>query len=241
MPMAYENELDDIVTYQPQLIGLLNRIRDAHVLLTITLPGDKHFYSSAIIDVQPDSNTLILDELYPRTGHHKVIPGNVWHVQTRLNGIDTQFDCYVEEIETSSGVAAYHTHIPESIAYYQRRQQFRAPIDFQHDIFVRLEARPGKYVIGQVFDISLNGIGLHFDSTAGLVLEEHKHYKDVSIELPGFQPFPATLEIRSIRLDKTESVLVVGTQLIGVHQRDSRQIQRYVAQLDRQARQNRRQ
>lgn len=239
--MDYDNDLEDIVTYQPQILGLLNRIRDAHVLLTITIPGDKHFYSSAIIDVEPDNNNLILDELYPRTGHHKITPGSIIHVQTRLNGIDTQFDCNIEQIETASGVASYHAPIPESIAYYQKRKQFRATINYQHEIFVRLEARPGKYVIGQVFDISLTGLGLHFDTTAGLVLEEKKQYREVSIELPGFQPFQVTLEIRSIRMNKTESLLVVGTQFINVHQRDSRQIQRYVAMLDRQARQNRRQ
>jgi c-di-GMP-binding flagellar brake protein YcgR len=238
--MSQEHDLEDIITYAPQILGLLNRIRDAHILLSVTLENDKRQYSSALLETLTDDNILVLDELYPRTGHHKVIPGSTLHVQTRLNGVATQFDCHIESIEESSGVAAYHAQLPESIAYYQKRQQFRAQLDFEHEIFVRIEPRPGKVVMGQVFDISLNGLGLHFDTTAGLNLENGQQYAGIAIELPGCHPFLTTLEIRSMRLDKTESMLIVGAQFLDLPQRDQRQIQRYVAMLDRQARQNRR-
>lgn len=239
--MSYETDLDDIITYQPQIHGILTRLRDAHVLLNVTLPGDKQFYSSAIIDVQPDNNSLVLDELYPKSGHSKLNANSIIHIQTRLKGIDTQFDCHIEHIENDSGIAAYHVQIPETVAYYQKRQQFRAPINYQHDVFIQLEVRPGKTVLGQVFDISTSGLGLHFDPAAGVLLEKARQYKKVNIELPGSQPFTATLEICSIRLDKSERLLVVGTRILNINQRDERQIQRYVAMLDRQARQNRRQ
>lgn len=231
---------DDIIQYPPQIVGLLNRIRDAHLLLSINMDNDQQLYSSALIDTNPEQNSMLLDELYPRDGHEKIQPGTILHVQTRLKGVDTQFDCEVSAIEESSGIAAYQVVIPESVAYYQKRKQFRAQLHRQNDVLLRLKAPSGKEVIGQVFDVCLNGIGLHMDPTAGLVIEKKQQYKDVVINFPDCPSFSATLEIRSMRLNKAGTTLIVGTQFKNMPQKDKRHIQRYVATLDRQARQNRR-
>ncbi|MGD8483615.1 MAG: flagellar brake protein [Thioalkalispiraceae bacterium] len=235
----YESQ-DDIVEYPPQILGLLNRVRDTHLLLSVRLENDKQLYSSAIIDTYPEQNSMLLDELYPKTGHDKIVAGMLLQVQTRLKGVDMQFECRVNSIESSSDIAAYRVNIPDSLAYYQRRQQFRAPISQQADIYLRLQPQGSKAVIGQIFDVSLNGIGLHFDPTAGLVLEEKQTISDVKIDFPDCSPFSASLEIRSMRLNKAGNTLIVGTQFIKLPQKDQRQVQRYVAALDRQARQNRR-
>ena len=79
-----------------------------------------------------------------------------------------------------------------------------------------------------MFDVSLNGIGLHFDPTAGLVLEEKQQLKDVVIDFPDCTPFSATLEIRSIRLNRPGTTLIVGTRFLDLQHKDERQVQQSI-------------
>lgn len=238
--MTKEPTNDDIISYDAQILGILNRIRDAHLLLTATIPQEKSFYSTALIDVLPEQHSLILDELLPREGHEKLTTGSTLNIHTRLKGVDTEFSVEVTKIEHGNGIASYFVGIPQHIAYYQKRQQFRASARMFHEIYIELETQPNKFVMAQIADISLTGIGLYCDPAITTTLAVGQQFSDVHITLPDCKPFYAELEIRTIRKDKQEQTLIVGTRFRNLHQSEERQVQRYVAMLDRQTRQKRR-
>ena len=55
------------ITHAPQIANLLRRVKDQKVLLSVHVPGHEGVFNSLLLDVNPERNLILLDELNPRS------------------------------------------------------------------------------------------------------------------------------------------------------------------------------
>lgn len=143
---------------QQRIHLLLRRVIDEHVLLTVTLPGTHGHFSSAIIDIAPEQDYLLLDELTPAGGHEQLVKKRQMHVQARLKGVNLQFEGHLSRLIKEDGAFAYRIAFPREVTYHQKRAHFRVKIGMADEALVRFQPGENQPIEGELIDISEGGI-----------------------------------------------------------------------------------
>lgn len=222
------------ITSHSQIISLLKRIQDAHLLLWVKIAnhhGDYH--NTAIIDMPEGKKYFIMDELQPKP-KRQISKDTELEFFVRLHGVDINFKGSVQKIGNESDLDLYHILIPKTLNYQQRRNHFRIRVDIKHDIPIDLITHSGKKVTGQLVDISVTGICMQFDPIVITSIQTGQHLRDVQIALPNDKPLKCNLEIRYIRYNEVSHYTLTGGKFITLEKRDAQRIRQYVAMADRQ-------
>ena len=137
---------------------LLRRVIEERVLLTVTLPGSSGHFSSAILDIDPDHDYILLDELTPAAGHEQLLKKRQMHVQARLKGVNLQFEGRLSSLSREDGTFTYRIAYPAEVTYHQKRAHFRVRIGMADDALVRFQPDEEHPIEGELIDISEGGI-----------------------------------------------------------------------------------
>lgn len=220
------------VTHRPQVIGLLRRLRDQRVLLSVRVPGHSGLFNSLLLEVDPDRSLILLDELNPRQGHELVCQTGQLRVHCQCQGVELSFDCDVEVHPARSGISFYRAALPEAIDYLQRRSSFRVRVSVDLAVPVRLPLdKTTTAVEAELYDLSLGGLGATLDSAVELKLGQ---VLPCVIQLPKGEALDATIEIRFIRVDAAKSTQRIGASFRNLEPVQKQLVRRFVAQLERE-------
>ena len=219
-----------------QITSLLKRAKEARLLLNVTLANDGNLYNSALLEVLPADNALLLDELHPGAGHTRVGVDTILHVFGRLQGVEMSFTTPVLRIGSQDGVAYYRAAIPTHIYYQQRRGHYRVRVGAGRSIPVLLPLDPQVELEGELFDISAGGIGIRLRQPPGDRLAAGQRVDNCRIGLHDSDPLVCDLEIRTVRSEGSSGQCVVGACFSAMERREQQRIQRFVASLDRDMR-----
>lgn len=146
-----------MITASHEIRSLLGRLIKERVPITVMLPGREGFFSSVLLELDRDSNTLVADELLPARGHASMLPGIELRVLCRLDGIELRFRSKVLAVSAAQPGATYRLSVPEGLDYLQRRQVFRVPVSPALAIPVELGSN-GTRLKGTLVDISHTGL-----------------------------------------------------------------------------------
>lgn len=220
------------VTHGPQIAGLLKRVRDTRTLLSVRLPGVDTPFNSLLLDVDPERNLILLDELNPRAGHELAVQTRQFRVHCQCQGVELSFTCAIDIGQGQQGIAFYRAPMPESIHYLQRRGSFRVRVGLNIHIPVNLPLNVSTRLEGELFDLSMGGLGANLSSqvelTRGQIIEI------CSIELPKCEPLMTGLEIRFVRLDKERQTQRIGASFRNLDPSCQHLLRRFVTQLERE-------
>ncbi len=230
----YQDEYEDI-TDAAQIAGLLRRVQEHHVLLTVALneAQDPPLYNSAVVTVEPERAEVLIDALHPPSGHRQVQPGRRLQAFARLHGIEMSFALDIEGLRPSE--AAYLARLPRLLHYRQRRQQYRVQVGHGSAVSVELVLRDQTRCSAELVDISAGGVCLRCSRDALAGAEPGTVLPGMELRLPGRQLLECALEVRNIRREASTEALV-GARFIGLDRRLAQQVQRFVAAMDRDAR-----
>lgn len=231
--MAYQNDEPERITSIPQLAAILRRLHDEHALLSVSFPGGKEIFTSAVLDVKPDQSLFLLDELSPRHGHEQVKPESILTVEARLQGVDVRFQAQVKELAEEDGIALYRAALPEYLLYRQRRQFHRVPVKLTLQHGISLAAAADKPVNARLTDMSVGGFGGVAAQNSNLV--EGAIYT-CHIQFPRQEPVTASVQIRFAKVDSVRRQQRFGAMFVDLSPQDSRRIQRIVMDLERELR-----
>jgi flagellar brake protein len=220
------------VTHGPQIVALLRRLRDQRVLLSARVPGHPGQFNSLLLEVDPDRNFILLDELNPRAGHELVCQTGQLRVHCQCQGIELGFVCEVEVRQGQSGVSFYRAVLPDSIDYLQRRSSYRVRVGLDLAVPVRLPVDDAAQAAdGELFDLSLGGLGAVLDSAVKLELGQ---ILSCDLQLPKGETLRANIEIRFIRVDPAKSNQRIGASFRNLEPTQKQSVRRFVAQLERE-------
>jgi c-di-GMP-binding flagellar brake protein YcgR len=220
------------VTHGPQIAGLLKRVREQRVLLSVRVPGSEAVYNSLLLDVDPARNILLLDELNPSAGHELACKARQLRIRCQCQGVELSFVCPIEIGQTKNGVSFYRAPLPESISYLQRRGSYRIRIGLNMHISVALPVAGETRIEGELFDLSMGGLGANLPSR--IELAHGQIIESCTLTLPNSEPLTTEIEIRFVRIDKANQSQRIGASFRNLSPQQQTQLRRIVTQLERE-------
>lgn len=220
------------VTHGPQIAGLLKRVRDQRVLLSVRVPGSEAVYNSLLLDVDPARNIILLDELNPSAGHELACKARQLRIRCQCQGVELSFVCPIEIGKGQNGVSFYRAPLPESISYLQRRGSYRIRIGLNMHISVALPVASEARIEGELFDLSMGGLGANLPNR--IELAHGQIIESCTLALPNCEPLTAEIEIRFVRIDKANQNQRIGASFRNLNPQQQTQLRRIVTQLERE-------
>lgn len=227
------------VNHPVQIAGILRRLQDAHALIHVSLPGQGDSWLSTIIEVQQSNGQLLIDELSPREGNGALQRVRRAIVSAQIQGVDISFATNLIESDEADGLLFHRMAMPDMVRYWQRRSSFRARVGASAVIPVQLEREDGLQLGGELFDISVGGIGSRHKATTGVLPLLGEIWEECRITLPDRQQITCGLEIRYVGAGERNG-LRIGARFVDIQRANLKLVENFIAHLEREALRKRR-
>src|SRR4051812_28573148 len=120
-----ENWHDYRVQSRREIVSLLRQIADKHQLVRLLLRGEADVCVTSILEVDPDSDTLVLDRPVDRDQMRRLIESGGVACETTLDKIRILFNLEGVYETGYDGGTAVGAAIPETLVRLQRREYYR--------------------------------------------------------------------------------------------------------------------
>lgn len=221
------------INHPVQIAGILRRLQDAHALIHVSLPGQGNSWLSTIIEVQQNHGQLLIDELSPREGNGALQRARRAIISAQIQGVDISFATNLIESDEADGMLFYRMAMPETVRYWQRRDSFRARVSAATVVPVHIGRDDGTQLSGELFDISIGGVGTRHKAPKGMLPLLGEVCKDCRIVLPGRQEITCALEIRYVGNGDRNS-LRIGARFVDIQRPSLKQVENFIAHLERE-------
>ncbi|MET1067521.1 MAG: flagellar brake protein [Pseudomonas prosekii] len=226
-----------VLTTALEISGNLRQLQDSHDPLIITFHERSQRFQSYLVDIDRDSNTMALDEMIPRDGERFLLAGEPYRVEGFHDGVRIAWDSNGPlTISETDGARCYRGALPAEVVYHQRRNAFRAALKLAQLVSVELGGDKLKSPIsGKLLDISATGCKLRFEGDITSSLQLGQVYDRFIAALP-FGSMTAPVELRYLHFEERISTTFAGVRFHNMSGLVQRQVERFVYQLQREAR-----
>lgn len=227
---------EDQLTEQQKAVFNLQRLQQEHCFLDVRFPtkGDE-FYQSLVLEVWPEKNQLLIDELYPKHMVPTVKDGDIIEITSRRKSMRLSFVTSI----CKGGIqddATLKLEMPEYVLSRQQRSHFRVAVGM--DAGIKLHVYDDGEMLCSVVNISNDGIGFYMPGDQVKALEKMRMFADCAIELPDHSQLNCSLEFRSIEVkNKPQQRTVIGAKITEITAMDQKKLDQYIASLQRAQRQ----
>ena len=235
----HENWHDFEIESQREIIALLRAIASKNQLIRMLLHGEADVCVTAIIELDVQSNTLILDAPVDRGQGERALLAKRINFETTLDKIRILFGATALTGITHDGRPALRMDIPETLIRLQRREFYRMPTPVSNPVRVTVPMPPELGAGSSVFplaDISCGGISI-LDNKLQMGNTIGHNYPGCKIDLPDIGTVMATLQVRN-SLDMTllnnKTNRRLGCAFIDISRANLAAVQRYITHLERE-------
>jgi c-di-GMP-binding flagellar brake protein YcgR len=234
-----ENWHDYEVESRREIVALLRQIIEKNQLIRMLVQGEADVCVTSLLQVDPDSNTMILDRSVNRDQNARIVASRRVSCETTLDKIRILFAVEgLRETAYEDGTAL-RADIPATLIRLQRREFYRmaTPVTIPVRAMIPLPpALGGGTHAFPLADISCGGVALldnklQLNNTVGQTLTNCR------IELPEIGPVTTSLQVRS-SLDMTllnnKTNRRLGCQFVDMSRASLAAVQRYITRLERE-------
>lgn len=225
----YDEQTESIVDRR-RVTGLLQRLADRRVPVSVSPPDSTDQYVSAILGVDPQAGVLTLDELVREGAAVPLRQGDELAVFARLQGASLNFRSTLLELGQMAGIAFYRVAFPDVLHYLQRRHAFRLLIHRLQQVPVTLTGQDGTVLTGKLHDLSVSGVGIRL---APGVCSSRRAPLDCVIEFPDESPLQCAVEVCNLRYDRTGNFDLLGARFLSPEPRFAQRLGRIIMLLER--------
>ena len=220
-----------------EIVANLRQLQQNHDPLIITFHGRNQRFQSYVIEVDRDKKLLILDELMPRDGERYLANGEAFNVEAFHEGVRVAWKCEENvRIAEHEGARCYFSPMPLEVTYHQRRSAFRAPLKQSELIKIELAGDKLRTAIpGHLLDISATGCKLRFPGNISSSLQAGQVYERFTARFP-FGAMTTAIEMRHVQYEEKVDTTFVGARFHRINGQEQRLVERFVYQLQREAR-----
>ena len=220
-----------------EIVANLRQLQQNHDPLIITFHERNQRFQSYVIDVDRDKNLLILDELMPRDGERYLTNGEAFDVEAFHDGVRVAWKCEDSvRIAEHEGARCYFSPMPLEVTYHQRRSAFRAPLKQTELIKIELAGDKLRTALpGYLLDISATGCKLRFPGNISASLQAGQVYDRFTARFP-FGAMTTPIEMRHVQYEEKVDTTFVGARFHRINGHEQRLVERFVYQLQREAR-----
>jgi c-di-GMP-binding flagellar brake protein YcgR len=215
----------------------LRQLHESHDPLIITFNERSQRFQTYLVAVDRDSDMIALDEMIPRDGERYLMAGEPFKIEGFHEGVRIAWESNGPlTVDESSGSRCYRGTLPDEVVYHQRRNAFRAALKLAQLVNVDLDGEKLKAPIsGKLLDISATGCKLRFDGDITGSLQLGQVYDRFMASLP-FGNMTAPVELRYLHFEEKISTTFAGVRFHNMSGLVQRQVERFVYQLQREAR-----
>ncbi|MEX6503096.1 flagellar brake protein [Pseudomonas zhanjiangensis] len=220
-----------------EIVANLRQLQQNHDPLIITFEGRNQRFQSYVIEADRDKNQLVLDEMIPNDAERFLNNGELFNIEAFHEGVRVAWQCRQPvAISEYQGARCYICPMPEEVHYHQRRNAFRAPLKQSDQVKVELAGdKLSSPLPGQLLDISATGCKLRLSGDATRGLKTGQVYESFTAQLP-FGAMTTAVELRYLQYEEKLDVTVAGVRFYRMSGLVQRQVERFVYQLQREAR-----
>jgi c-di-GMP-binding flagellar brake protein YcgR len=220
-----------------EIAGNLRQLQESHDPLIITFHERNQRFQSYLVDVDRDNNMIALDEMVPRDGERYLLAGESFRIEGFHEGVRIAWESNgLLNIDESGNTRCYRGKLPDQVVYHQRRNAFRAALKLAQLVNVELSGEKLKSpVSGKLLDISATGCKLRFEGDITSRLQLGQVYERFVAALP-FGSMTTPVELRYLHFEEKISTTFAGLRFHNMSGLEQRQVERFVYQLQREAR-----
>ncbi len=220
-----------------EIVANLRQLQQNHDPLIITFHERNQRFQSYVIEVDRDKNLLILDELMPNDGERYLANGEAFNVEAFHEGVRVAWTCEQSvRITDHEGARCYFSPMPLEVTYHQRRSAFRAPLKQSELIKIELTGDKLRTAVpGHLLDISATGCKLRFPGNITSSLQAGQVYERFTARFP-FGAMTTAIEMRHVQYEDKVDTTFVGARFHRINGQEQRLVERFVYQLQREAR-----
>lgn len=224
------------LTEPVEIIRVLKVLRDQRAELKLSFNGDRDSYTVKVLDVSGDS--VLLEDIHPRTGLQKMRQGQEFAMSARARGIYFHSGSNrVTAIESERGVPYFRIPLPANVLYQQRRKaaRFRLPLRVATNgasVTLFRDGKDSEPLRGRIIDISAGGCRAQFEGAPALPFASDEKMR-CAIEIPDMIDFAAEAIIRHSAFDKNSRSLSCGIELVNLHVTDRRRLEQFLEAIRR--------
>lgn len=241
LPLKPELAADNssfMVHSRMEILYILRAILRKNELVTAYFNQGNDFFLTAILALDADANTLILDGGADEALNTRAIARKKIILVTAQDRVKVQFVANAITRIQHLGRPAFRMEIPEQLLKLQRREYYRlstANISPTTCTIITPEGGPVEVTIA---DISLGGISIaNYQSL--IKLEVGDRFSECHIALPGTGTITTGMEIRNehaVTLENGTRSYRAGSMFMELASSQQAMIQRYIIKLEREAR-----
>lgn len=218
------------------VLTLLGRLIQHRVLVQITLPNNPQTYTSTVLSLDVEQNTLLLDQIFPAVQREQLSADGLCELHARVEGASLSCQLRLQGIDEGSGLVCYRMQLPEAVAYTQRREGHRVRVD-SLGVVAEIYSDNGMACKGILHDFSPGGVSLE--------LEDDRWFRSTEVYrctlyLPHEPPFHCKLEICCRRHDAAKDRQILGGSFVELDKRGENTVSKLVTELERQLLRSRR-
>ncbi len=220
-----------------EIYANLRQLQQNHDPLIVVFHERNQRFQSYLVDIDRDRGVMALDEMIPNDGERFLKSGEHFHVEAFHDGVRMAWDCEQPvELGELEGARCYWCPVPAEMIYHQRRNAYRATMVPGQLVSVELSGdKLSTPIKGQLLDISATGCKLRFPGDVSGRLHNGAVYERLFIQMP-FGNIMTPIELRHAQYDAKLDVTFAGTRFHGMSGLEQRNVERFVYQLQREAR-----
>lgn len=210
------------------VLTLLQSLIRRYELVSVMLPGSEARFTSTVLSVDPQSNTLLLDAIFPQIGHEQLLQAGEVQLFAHMGGGAMEFSARLAGVEEADSLIYYRLHLPETLNYMQRREGHRivvAKLEIPAEVYdLRGASHPAR-----VYDISSSGISFFVSKSNDL---PSKEVFQCVLHFPGESSLSCKVEFCD-RRSAGSNIDIVGGSFVGLDAQKEHILQRCTADLER--------
>jgi c-di-GMP-binding flagellar brake protein YcgR len=221
-----------------EVFANLRQLQQSHDPLVISFPERSQQFQTYLVEVNRERGVIALDELVPNDGERFIKNGESFSVEGFHDGVRIAWKCEAAvKVGELEGARCYWTALPGEVIYHQRRNAFRALLKKGQLLSAELAGIKLKSGLrGQLLDMSATGCKLRFQGDLNARIQLGQVYEHLTLQLP-FGALTICAELRYLGYNDKLDITFAGMRFAKIDGLAQRQIERFVFQLQRDAKQ----
>lgn len=238
MPVDHEESITQRLTDAEDIYRVLKLLELQRCLITVALPARKGMASSMVLDVNTDTQSLIIDQLNDQPLQLAITPGDLLVFRAAYGGVQVSGECQFIETDSDATGPTLRLTLPTKVLHRQRRAAYRATIAAA-TMAITLESPDRKPLTGWVSDVSADGLGVVFDQFVHPPIEPGELFPLASFSLDS-GAMEVALVAKHPNYDKISDKYRCGFSFHGLTAAEEKQLNQWVIQLQRRQRKQQR-
>lgn len=218
-----------------RILHILEELLRNKTFLTALPKNNAQAFTTALLDLDEDTNSLLLDEFLPEPGRGVLAPKQELWILGQMHGIKTAFQSQLIRLGKEDNIPYYVIQLPEKIRQQQRRNNYRVPVPLSTRNPVWLRKDAGLAFKAQLRDLSLGGVSVMMSYLKDMGdLSPGNEFEECIVNLPGESQIATSVEVRHVHNEAPAKTTRVGLAFRKLTPEDERRVQRSVAFLERE-------